>query len=57
MGPFDHSINLYIDGSLYDHTGGSAYTPPPPPVLGAHILMESGSSILLENGNYMGLEN
>lgn len=23
--------NLYQNGGLYDHTGGSAYTPPPPP--------------------------
>lgn len=32
MGEFGiNRINLYNEGSLYDTTGGNAYSPPPPP--------------------------
>ena len=54
MGPFG-TIRLYTNGSLYDHNGGSTYTPPPP-VPGGTLLLEDGFGILLENGNYIALE-
>ena len=49
-------INLYSEVGLYDNTGGSLYTPPPPPVDPGNLLLETGDLILLENGNGIHLE-
>lgn len=52
-----HIFNQFGNGGLYDNTGGNKYTPPPPPTPLNNILLEDGSRILLENGNYLAMEN
>lgn len=48
-----HTINPFSNGSIFDHTGGNVYTPPPPPVPGSNILQEDGYRLLAENGDYL----
>jgi len=51
-----HPIDKFSNGSIFDHVGGSKYSPPSPPVPFNNILLESGFKILLENGDYIATE-
>ena len=51
-----HTINPFSNGSIFDHTGGNTYSPPPPPVPASNILQEDGYRLLTESGDYLALE-
>lgn len=50
-----HNINPFSNGSIFDHRGGSQYTPPPPHV-DSYLLLEDSNDILLEDNSKIVLE-
>ena len=46
-----HNINPFSNGSLFDHRGGNAYNPPPPPVDTNDYISRDGHDYISRSGD------